>query len=280
MNDYNTKIEELLKECNGYYRPLNSFVMEHTHDMCKTNALLIKSIEYTNNNSYMVKEEDDVDATEDSKTENIVVTKNRTIEAALKYKDKRVAILDFANNHSIGGAPWSSGAQEESICRISTLYSTLKYYKESFYKYHSDLYHKGIIDSFGNDDILYLPKVTIFKTDESTPKLMDEKDWFNVDVIASAAPQLSYYYDKDRYKKVIYKRINRVLEIAKHENVDVLILGAFGCGAFNNPPEIVANTFKELLNDYHFDLVEFAVYCNDDNPFNNYNLFKNILLNK
>ena len=23
MNDYNTKIEELLKECNEYYRPLN-----------------------------------------------------------------------------------------------------------------------------------------------------------------------------------------------------------------------------------------------------------------
>ena len=280
MNNYNTKVEELLKECNGYYRTLNNFVMDHTYDICKSNDLLIKSIDYTNNNSYMVKEEDDVNVMKDSKTENIIVTGDRTIEAASKYKNKKVAILNFANNHSIGGAPWSSGAQEESLCRVSTLYPCLESFREPFYKYHSDLYHNGIIDNYGNNDLLYLPNITVFKTDESAPKLMDENDWFSIDVIASAAPMLYGYYDINRYKDTIYNRIKRILEIAKRENIEVLILGAYGCGAFNNPPEIVASTFKELLNEYHFDLVEFAVYCNNNYPTNNYHKFKNILLNE
>ena len=32
--------------------------------------------------------------------------------------------------------------------------------------------------------------MTIFKTDTSHPKLMDEKDWYDVDVITCAAPNL------------------------------------------------------------------------------------------
>ena len=43
----------------------------------------------------------------------------------------------------------------------------------------------------------------------------------------------------------------------------MLILGAFGCGAFQNPPEVVARAYKEVLAEfeYDFDTVEFAVYC-------------------
>ena len=40
-------------------------------------------------------------------------------------------------------------------------------------------------------------------------------------------------------------------------------LGAFGCGAFQNKPEIVAQAYKEVLTQFdgYFQLIEFAVYC-------------------
>lgn len=44
--------------------------------------------------------------------------------------------------------------------------------------------------------------------------------------------------------------------------VDVLVLGAFGCGAFRNNPVVVAEAYAQLLVKYkgRFSAVEFAVY--------------------
>ena len=56
-------------------------------------------------------------------------------------------------------------------------------------------------------------------------------------------------------------RIKRILDVASVEKVQALILGAFGCGAFNNPPEIVADVFADMIRNYDFETVEFAVFC-------------------
>jgi uncharacterized protein (TIGR02452 family) len=32
----------------------------------------------------------------------------------------------------------------------------------------------------------------------------------------------------------------------------VLILGAFGCGAFGNPPEVVAKAFRQVLAEQRY----------------------------
>ena len=63
----------------------------------------------------------------------------------------------------------------------------------------------------------------------------------------------------------------------------MLILGAFGCGAFQNPPEVVARAYKEVLAV--FETGEFAVYClkreQTVNPSgNNYAVFKWVLGNR
>ena len=67
----------------------------------------------------------------------------------------------------------------------------------------------------------------------------------------------------------------------------MLILGAFGCWVFQNPPEVVARAYKEVLAEfeYDFDTVEFAVYCptreQTVNPRgNNYAVFKRVLGNR
>ena len=74
------------------------------------------------------------------------------------------------------------------------------------------------------------------------------------------------------------KRMHRVLEIAAKKDNEVVILGAFGCGAFRNPPEVVARAMKKAMEEYcnAFETIEFAVYCppRDDS---NYQTFRKIL---
>ena len=74
---------------------------------------------------------------------------------------------------------------------------------------------------------------------------------------------------------ILKSRIKRILDVAYLNNKEVLILGAYGCGAFHNPPEVVSKIFKELLANYDFEIVEFAVYTFDDTT--NYDIFKNVI---
>ena len=63
-------------------------------------------------------------------------------------------------------------------------------------------------------------------------------------------------------EKLLTERIRRIFEVAVSNKNEVLILGAFGCGAFKNPPEIVARVFNKVMQDYlcYFDTIEYAVY--------------------
>ena len=69
--------------------------------------------------------------------------------------------------------------------------------------------------------------------------------------------------------------------MAAANDADVLVLGAFGCGAFRNPPELVAEVFHHLLvkNGYgrFFRKVIFAIKKNDERN-TNLEAFRKILL--
>jgi hypothetical protein len=43
------------------------------------------------------------------------------------------------------------------------------------------------------------------------------------------------------------------------QGAEVLILGAWGCGAFRNPEDVVARVFREHLRRYDFKKVVFAL---------------------
>ena len=73
-------------------------------------------------------------------------------------------------------------------------------------------------------------------------------------------------------------RARKILAAAAVNEAEVVILGAFGCGAFHNPPEVVAAAYKTVLNEFqgYFDIIEFAVYCRPGDS-RNYDVFKKVL---
>ncbi len=274
VEDYNKKIYTF----DNNYRALNKYVMDHTIKMCNEDKDLKYDISCSLADQMIVYQDDELkNVPTDGPTTNIIVSKKRTFEAAEQYVGKKIAVLNFANNHSVGGAPWSAGAQEESLCRCSTLYPCIKAAEIPFYQKHRDEFSKGTIGMLGSDDLIYTPRITVFKTDESAPFMRDSDEWFHVDVITSAAPEFRGEMEYAAIADVLYRRLRKVFEIAKLHKVEVLILGAYGCGAFGNPPKIVAQVFRTLLEEFKFETVEFAVYCTNYDAKSNYAIFKDYL---
>ena len=256
-----------LPKINGEwdYHTINREVMVDTKEQYETLPALQEAVQHSIGHQYMVAQDEALDqpAAVESHT-HYLTSARRTFEAAKEYVGKKTAVLNFANNHHVGGAPFSAGAQEESLCRCSTLYPCLQAMYRQFYQKHIDEYERRQIDETGSDDLIYTPDVVVFKTDERTdpvyPRMMKYSDWYKVDIITCAAPELRYRARKPRgYEEMITRRIKKILDVAAKEKVEVLILGAWGCGAFGNDIAVVSKAFYSLLENYDFETVEFAL---------------------
>lgn len=269
----------------------NVRIFENTMRLCETNARLKESVENSAKGQKLIPEAKEIsiknkDIYADSA--NVSVTQKRTFEAAGGYKGQKVAVHNFASASNPGGGVSSgAGAQEECLCRCSGLYLCLNQQDmwDGFYKPHREAQ-----DPLHNDDIIYTPSVTVFKTDTSYPKLMPENEWYDVDVITCAAPNLrskpSNRYNTgdgneqinisdETLMKLHEKRLARILDVAVSEGCETVILGAFGCGAFRNDPKVVAKSADTVIEGYlhAFRNIEFAVYCPLEND-RNYRIFK------
>ena len=252
------------------YREINFKVMSDTQRRYETIPELMRAVEWSIENQYMVAEEENIVLPEtDTIDTRYIVSGKRSFEAAKEYSGKKVAVLNYANNVSIGGAPYSAGAQEESLCRCSTLLPCLQAMKDPFYIKHHKQAHNGEMNFMGNDDLIYTPDVLVFKSDLRTvpvyPQMLSRDEWYKVNVITCAAPVLARVATlPDNYEMAIRSRIKKILDVAAKEGNEVIILGAWGCGAFKNPVEIVAKVMVELVKNYHFEIVEFALATRND----------------
>lgn len=275
-------------------RDENVIVFKDTENLCKTNPRISEAVKRSTSAQKLILEGDKLEDQKKGLYEdvaNVIVTKKRTFEAAAAYKNQHVAVHNFASaSNPGGGVTKGANAQEECLCRCSGLYFCLNTPAmwDGFYKPHRDAH-----DPIHNDDIIYTPRVTVFKTDTATPQLLPESEWYDVDIITCAAPNLrnqpSNRYNsgdgnrqvkmKDKELLALHeKKLRRILEVALSEGCETIILGAFGCGAFQNNPEVVALANRNVIKDYlhAFKNIEFAVYCppHDDS---NFMIFERVL---
>jgi uncharacterized protein (TIGR02452 family) len=268
-------------------RTENVIIFQDTQNLCRTNKRLAESLKNSIATQKIILETEslpEINTKIYDEPAKIIVTRNRSFEAALPYKGQKTAVHNFASASTPGGGVVNGAtAQEECLCRCSDLYECLNV-KENWDKYYTP--HRREQNPIHNDDIIYTPNVTVFKSDTPTPILLDEKDWYNVDVITCAAPKLGNpplgkkpveLTDKELLE-IHEKRLRRILDLAVLNGVETIILGAFGCGAFYNNPNVVARAAKNVTKEYTqaFRNIEFAVYCSprDDS---NYEIFERTL---
>ena len=226
----------------------------------------------------------------------IKVTNRDTFTAAKEYaniinsaNEGFVGVLNFASSTNPGGGVTKgSTAQEECLCRCSNLYLTL--YQEKCIREYYNI-NKKYMSNLGSDAIIYSRNVYVFK--DKDYNMLPVEDRFYVDVLTCAAPNLrenprNQYNSNASEEKLtltdeeLYnihvKRARNILNVAIKNEDDYLILGAFGCGAFRNNPEIVAKAYKDVLQDYMycFKVIDFAII--DGKYSNNYEIFKRVLL--
>ena len=199
---------------------------------------------------------------ENAKMCKIIVKNSDTYSAAANYEN--ALAMNFANAHNPGGGfRLGATAQEEALCRCSTLYASITSQKASeMYKYNNT--H---ISSVESDYMLISPDVLVFR-DENLNLL--EKP-FKTAVVTAPAPNrfgAAVAASNAKIKETFERRIKIILKAAAKRGYRNLVLGAWGCGAFGNNPVHVAEYFKEAIVDENlgvfFDEICFAIYGRED----------------
>lgn len=188
-----------------------------------------------------------------------------------------ILVLNLANPvHPGGGVRKGAKAQEEDLCRRSSLLMSLEH--ESASQYYK--YNKSLNTKMGSDAVIITPNVEVVK--EADGSLLDES--VIVSVMTCAAPMIKHGMEglsQKEYEQLIYERITVMLKVAAYEGYKVLVLGAFGCGAFGNDAKLVSDLFYKAMKAFDFDgmslkdffgRIDFAVLDNTKDKYN-YNEF-------
>ncbi|MDP4178237.1 MAG: TIGR02452 family protein, partial [Bacillota bacterium] len=192
-----------------------------------------------------------------------IVTKNiincGSITALHNLRDKglngEIIILNFANAMFPGGAYIIGGnAQEESLCRASMLYYSLKYGKH-YYNYN----RMHIMPTY-SDIMIYSQDIPVIRNDDGV--LL--KNPATCSFITSPAVNrrfAKFFYSSSKINEIMDNRIRNIICLTAQKKPKAVILGAFGCGVFANKREFVYSTFEKYINMYIDDEIQviFAV---------------------
>ncbi|MFF4391071.1 TIGR02452 family protein [Streptomyces sp. NPDC001552] len=167
-----------------------------------------------------------------------------------------VAVLNFASARNPGGGyVRGAKAQEEALCRASALYETLLEAPE-YYEVH-----RAERSTFYTDRVIHSPGVSVFRDDRGD--LLETP--FRVGFLTSPAPNAGTIrrQEPERTAEIpaaLARRAELVLEVAALHGYRRLVLGAWGCGVFQNDPAQVAEAFRGLLADRFAGVFEQVVF--------------------
>ena len=192
---------------------------------------------------------------------NNETTLNAAKRSIVSQEKKDTICLNFASaKNPRGGFLNGSQAQEESLARSSGLYPCINQ-MQAMYQIN-----RNFKSALYTDNIIYSPQVPVFRDDNGN--LLDFYYLLSIitspAVNAGAVLQSKQKISKEKIKNIMSERAKKVLAVAVINNYRNIILGAWGCGVFQNSPQDIAEIFYEHLitQDYfknYFDRVVFAI---------------------
>jgi len=210
------------------------------------------------------------------RTTTVAVIDADIIDVAKQYIDQHPLVLNPADDNFPGGCvDLGSGAAEESIFRRTNYHRslTLAYYP------------------IKPTEAVYSPNITVFKESEND----GFKECTPYELCFIACPGIKYpsltvngcLNEEDI--ETLEKKIELIFQVAHTHGHSVLILTAFGCGAWRCPPHDVADAFARLITKHNgvFKEIVFAIKRNSEKEYivkpdasrpDNYVVFKSILV--
>lgn len=178
-------------------------------------------------------------------------TADALLRLTLQRPGRRVCGLNFANGSQVGGG-YKTGAvaQEEDLCRrLPNLYTSL------FNAKREGLYPFGPSTCSSKDrpekysDVLVTAGLVVARQGEDQDfKLLPREQQVRVSLVTAAAPNINFakeVYDLD----LMYKTVRAIFIAPRliQPDINTLVLGAWGCGAFGGKPEDVSGLFAKAL---------------------------------
>ena len=191
-----------------------------------------------------------------------------------------VLALNFASARNIGGGFLNGArAQEEDLCRASALYSCLLATPHYYQANRAESRDTGL--AIYTDHMILSPQVPFFRAPDHTLRPQIRL----ISVLTAPAPNSGAILQKKpdaglEIELAFRRRIAMVLALGVARGYRRLILGAWGCGAFQGDPELVANIFAgELSGRFRraFQSVTFAILANSRPGRRNYAVFERAL---
>lgn len=179
----------------------------------------------------------------------------RLVEAG----EPETCVLNMASASTPGGGVYNgAGAQEEHLFRSSDLYRSLYRFADFGADYgvpHAPQSYPLRGDGAG----VFTRGATVFRGPEPEGYPLLERPWKCNFVSVPAVSHPDTVPGPDGGPRLapgpeesMRRRIRTILRIARANGQRALVLSAFGCGAFRNPPRHVAELFREALASPEF----------------------------
>jgi hypothetical protein len=193
-----------------------------------------------------------------------------------KLYAQEFAVLNFANAFGPGGGYVEGcSAQEENIFRRTDLHFSLdrSQTNSSGSRYTQQM--SRLINAEDPNPRVYMDfennkhNVVIRGPESDGYKFLLENEVFPFVELRAAAWDLRAVRNlqEGTFIRDCRRRIRAQLLTMKDNNVRCVVLGAFGCGAFRNPPSVVAEIYVEEISRMRadFDVIAFAIIMSPDN---------------
>eukprot|EP00929_Paragymnodinium_shiwhaense_P078287 TRINITY_DN4055_c0_g1_i1.p1 TRINITY_DN4055_c0_g1~~TRINITY_DN4055_c0_g1_i1.p1 ORF type:complete len:373 (+),score=45.82 TRINITY_DN4055_c0_g1_i1:97-1119(+) len=174
------------------------------------------------------------------------------------------ALMNFAHGYNCGGGfEHSAGSQEEDIFRKTSAFLSLWPHRRAddgpgvlargmwIGDFDEALARKDPFYPHTDCGGIYTPHARLIRQmcggrrgDELHPAdKVAELPILGVLTVAAQDVNREPHFDQ----KLLREKLRTTLWMAFENGHDAVVLGAFGCGYFRNPPDVVADTFQELL---------------------------------